>query len=58
MMGAHFDSTFFALGISNKNVANGMHMESGKQMVYLGIESDNKIKFAFYGAVENGLLGP
>jgi Zn-dependent M28 family amino/carboxypeptidase len=58
MMGAHVDSTFFALGINDKSVGNGMHMEIGKQMAYLGIETENKIKFAFYGAEENSLLGP
>ena len=57
MAGAHLDSVPEGPGINDNGSGSAAILEIAEEMSELGIEPRNKVRFAFWGAEESGLLG-
>ena len=57
MAGAHLDSVLDSPGMNDNASGTATVLETAIQMADLGIEPRNKLRFAFWGAEELGLLG-
>jgi Zn-dependent M28 family amino/carboxypeptidase len=57
VVGAHLDSVPTGPGIQDNGSGSATILEIALQLVELGIEPTNKIRFAFWGAEEFGLIG-
>ncbi len=57
VVGAHLDSVPEGPGINDNGSGTATDLEVALQMAKLGIEPNNKVRFAFWGAEEFGLLG-
>ena len=57
VVGAHLDSVPEGPGINDNGSGSATNLETAIQMSRLGIEPRNKVRFAFWGAEESGLLG-
>ena len=57
MFGAHLDSVLDSPGMNDNASGTATVLEIALQMSELGIEPRNKLRFAFWGAEELGLLG-
>ncbi|HSK39898.1 MAG TPA: M28 family metallopeptidase [Arenibaculum sp.] len=55
--GAHLDSVGEGPGIEDNGTGSATILEVALQMSELGIEPRNKVRFAFWGAEESGLIG-
>ncbi|HEX6355611.1 M20/M25/M40 family metallo-hydrolase [Actinophytocola sp.] len=57
VVGAHLDSVAAGPGINDNGSGAGALLEIALQMAELNIEPRNRVRFAFWGAEEEGLLG-
>jgi Zn-dependent M28 family amino/carboxypeptidase len=57
VVGAHLDSVPEGPGINDNGSGTATTLETALQMSRLGIEPVNRVRFAFWGAEEFGLLG-
>jgi Zn-dependent M28 family amino/carboxypeptidase len=57
VVGAHLDSVPEGPGINDNGSGTATTLEIAVQMAKLGITPRNKVRFAFWGAEESGLLG-
>ncbi len=57
VVGAHLDSVPVGPGIQDNGSGSAAILEVALQMAELGIEPRNKVRFAWWGAEESGLLG-
>jgi Zn-dependent M28 family amino/carboxypeptidase len=57
VVGAHLDSVAEGPGINDNGSGSATILEVALQMSKLGIEPTNRVRFAFWGAEEFGLLG-
>jgi Zn-dependent M28 family amino/carboxypeptidase len=57
MVGAHLDSVPEGPGINDNGSGTSTILEIAEEMSKLGIEPESKLRFAFWGAEELGLLG-
>ena len=57
VIGAHLDSVPAGPGIQDNGSGSATNLEIALQLAALGIEPLNKVRFAFWGAEEFGLLG-
>ena len=57
VVGAHLDSVPEGPGIQDNGSGSAAILEIALQMAELGIEPRNKVRFAWWGAEESGLLG-
>ncbi len=57
VIGAHLDSVVAGPGINDNGSGTSTILEIAKQMSKLQIEPRQKLRFAFWGAEESGLLG-
>jgi Zn-dependent M28 family amino/carboxypeptidase len=57
VVGAHLDSVPEGPGINDNGSGTATILETALQMSKLGIEPTNRVRFAFWGAEEFGLLG-
>ncbi len=57
VVGAHLDSVPEGPGINDNGSGTATILETAPQMSKLGIEPENRVLFAFWGAEEFGLLG-
>jgi Zn-dependent M28 family amino/carboxypeptidase len=57
VVGAHLDSVPEGPGINDNGSGTATILETALQMSELGIEPTNRVRFAFWGAEEFGLLG-
>ncbi len=57
VVGAHLDSVAEGPGINDNGSGAATVIEIARQMSSLGIQPVNKVRFAFFGAEEAGLLG-
>lgn len=57
VVGAHLDSVEDGPGINDNGSGSATILETALQMADLGIEPTNRVRFAFWGAEEAGLLG-
>jgi Zn-dependent M28 family amino/carboxypeptidase len=57
VVGAHLDSVLEGPGINDNGSGTSTILEVALQMSELGIRPENKVRFAFWGAEESGLLG-
>lgn len=57
MAGAHLDSVLEGPGINDNGSGSAAILEVALQMADLGIEPNNKVRFAWWGAEESGLVG-
>ena len=57
VVGAHLDSVESGPGIQDNGSGSAAILEIARQMAALGIEPENKVRFAWWGAEESGLLG-
>jgi Zn-dependent M28 family amino/carboxypeptidase len=57
VVGAHLDSVPEGPGINDNGSGTATILETALQMSKLGIEPENRVRFAFWGAEEFGLLG-
>jgi Zn-dependent M28 family amino/carboxypeptidase len=57
VVGAHLDSVPSGPGIQDNGSGSAAILEVAIQMANLGIEPENKVRFAWWGAEESGLLG-
>jgi Zn-dependent M28 family amino/carboxypeptidase len=57
VVGAHLDSVGAGPGINDNGSGTAAILETALQMAELGIEPRNKVRFAFWGAEESGLIG-
>ena len=57
VVGAHLDSVPEGPGINDNGSGSATILEAALQMSELGIEPANRVRFAFWGAEEFGLLG-
>ena len=57
MVGAHLDSVVEGPGINDNGSGTSTNLEIALQMAKKGIEPRNRVRFAFWGAEESGLLG-
>jgi Zn-dependent M28 family amino/carboxypeptidase len=55
--GAHLDSVLEGPGINDNGSGTATLLEIAEEMSELGIEPRNKVRFAFWGAEESGLIG-
>lgn len=55
--GAHLDSVPEGPGINDNGSGTATILEVAEEMAELGIKPRNKVRFAFWGAEESGLLG-
>ncbi len=57
VVGAHLDSVVEGPGINDNGSGTSTILEIARQMAKKGIEPRNRVRFAFWGAEESGLLG-
>jgi Zn-dependent M28 family amino/carboxypeptidase len=57
VVGAHLDSVPEGPGINDNGTGSAVALEVAIQMAKLGITPTNQVRFAWFGAEENGLLG-
>ena len=57
VVGAHLDSVPEGPGINDNGSGSATDLEVALQMAELGIQPRNKVRFAFWGAEESGLVG-
>ncbi len=57
MSGAHLDSVDEGPGINDNGSGSAGILETAIQISKLGIEPENKLRFAWWGAEESGLIG-
>ena len=57
VVGAHLDSVTEGPGINDNGSGSAQNLEIALEMANLGIQPANKVRFAFWGAEELGLLG-
>lgn len=57
VVGAHLDSVPEGPGINDNGSGAATILEIALQMAELGIEPTNRVRFAFWGAEESGLIG-
>ncbi len=57
VVGAHLDSVPEGPGINDNGSGTSVNLETALQMAKKGIEPRNRVRFAFWGAEESGLLG-
>ncbi len=57
VVGAHLDSVVEGAGINDNGSGVSTILEIAEQMAELGISPRQKVRFAFWGAEESGLLG-
>jgi Zn-dependent M28 family amino/carboxypeptidase len=57
VVGAHLDSVLEGPGINDNGSGTSTILETALQMSELGIRPENRVRFAFWGAEESGLLG-
>jgi Zn-dependent M28 family amino/carboxypeptidase len=57
LVGAHLDSVQAGPGINDNASGVAAILEIARQIARLGIETPNRLRFAFWGAEEDGLLG-
>ena len=57
MVGGHLDSVLEGPGIQDNGSGTAAVLEIALQMAELGIEPRNRVRFAFWGAEESGLIG-
>jgi Zn-dependent M28 family amino/carboxypeptidase len=57
VVGAHLDSVDAGPGINDNGSGTAAILEVAKQMAALGVKPTNRVRFAFWGAEEFGLLG-
>ena len=57
VVGAHLDSVTDGPGINDNGSGSAMILEIAKQMQALGVKPTNKVRFAWWGGEEFGLLG-
>ncbi|MFD4421077.1 M28 family metallopeptidase [Agromyces sp. NPDC058484] len=57
VVGAHLDSVTAGPGINDNGSGSSVILETAIQMSKLGIKPRQQLRFAFWGAEENGLLG-
>lgn len=57
VVGAHLDSVPEGPGINDNGSGTAALMETALQLSSLGIETENRIRFAFWGGEEDGLIG-
>ena len=57
VVGAHLDSVPEGAGINDNGSGTATILEIALQMARLDVEPNNKVRFAFWGAEESGLLG-
>jgi Zn-dependent M28 family amino/carboxypeptidase len=57
VVGAHLDSVDSGPGVQDNGSGSAAILEVARQMAALGIEPRNKVRFAWWGAEESGLLG-
>jgi Zn-dependent M28 family amino/carboxypeptidase len=57
LVGAHLDSVSEGPGINDNGSGTSTILETALQMAELGIEPVNRVRFAFWGAEEDGLIG-
>jgi len=57
VVGAHLDSVPEGPGINDNGSGTATDLEVALQMSELGIQPRNKVRFAFWGAEESGLVG-
>lgn len=55
--GGHLDSVGEGPGINDNGSGTGALLETALQMAELGIEPENRVRFAFWSGEEDGLLG-
>jgi Zn-dependent M28 family amino/carboxypeptidase len=57
VVGAHLDSVLQGPGINDNGSGSAAILEIAQEMAELGIRPRNQVRFAWWGAEENGLLG-
>lgn len=57
IVGAHLDSVLEGPGINDNGSGSAALMETALQLADLGIQTENRIRFAFWSGEEDGLLG-
>jgi Zn-dependent M28 family amino/carboxypeptidase len=57
VVGAHLDSVAEGPGINDNGSGSAAILETALQMADLGIEPTNRVRFAFWGGEEDGLIG-
>jgi Zn-dependent M28 family amino/carboxypeptidase len=57
VVGAHLDSVVEGPGINDNTSGSGTILEIAEEMAELDIRGHNRIRFIWFGAEENGLLG-
>lgn len=57
MAGSHLDSVVEGPGIQDNGTGSATLLELARQISALGIKPENKIRFAWWGAEEEGLIG-
>ena len=57
VVGAHLDSVPEGPGINDNGSGSATILETALEMSELGVKPENKVRFAFWGAEESGLLG-
>ena len=57
VVGAHLDYVLEGPGINDNGSGTSTILETALQMSELGIRPNNRVRFAFWGAEESGLLG-
>ena len=57
VVGAHLDSVAAGPGINDNGSGSGTILEVAEQFAELGIEPRNRVRFAWWGAEEEGLFG-
>ena len=55
--GAHLDSVIEGPGINDNGSGSSTILEVALQMAELGIDTTNRVRFTFWGAEEDGLIG-
>ncbi len=57
VVGGHLDSVLEGPGINDNGSGTGAILETALQMARLGIEPENRVRFAFWSGEEDGLVG-
>jgi Zn-dependent M28 family amino/carboxypeptidase len=57
VVGSHLDSVFAGPGINDNGSGSATNLEIARQIDKLGIETKRRLRFAFWGAEEFGLIG-
>jgi Zn-dependent M28 family amino/carboxypeptidase len=57
VVGSHLDSRIEGPGINDNGTGSAFNLELALQMAKQNIKPDNKVRFAFWGAEESGLVG-